>query len=89
LILLTRGRNRDSALSFDPTTEAELPQFRDPVCGRKVDLAIAFASEEHDGQRYFFDTRECHYDFLADPHRYGHVHPADDPRLEEDEVTGP
>lgn len=63
--------------------------LRDPVCGKNVDPSMAFASEEHDGRRYFFDSRECHYEFLADPHRYGHHHPPDDPRLAEDEVTGP
>lgn len=64
-------------------------ELRDPVCGRKVDPAKAFASEEHDGRRYDFDSRECHYEFLANPHRYGHDHQPDDPRLEEDEITGP
>ena len=47
--------------------------FRDPVCGHDVDPATAFASEEHDGRTVYFDSRECHYEFLADPHRYGHV----------------
>jgi YHS domain-containing protein len=63
--------------------------FRDPVCGHDVDPATAFASEEHDGRTYYFDSRECHYEFRADPHRYGHVHAPDDPRPEQDEVTGP
>ena len=74
----------------DPLMEAEVPNlFRDPVCAHEVDPATAFASEDHDGRRYYFDSRECHYEFLADPHRYGHVHSPDDSRLEQDEVTGP
>ena len=71
-------------------TEAEMASlFKDPICGHEVDPATAFASEEHDGRTYYFDSRECHYEFLADPHRYGHVHSPDDPRLEQDEITGP
>lgn len=61
----------------------------DPVCGHDVDPAMAFAMEEHDGHRYYFHSRECHYQFLADPHRYEHIHAPDDPRPEQDEVTGP
>lgn len=63
--------------------------FKDPVCGHDVDPATAVAVEEHDGRRDYFDSRECHYEFLANPHRYGHVHSPDDPRLEQDEITGP
>ncbi len=59
------------------------------VTRHEVDPTTAFASEEHDGRRYYFDSRECHYEFLAAPHRYGHIHSPDDPRLEQDEITGP
>jgi len=62
---------------------------KDPVCGHAVDPGTSFAMEEHDGRRFYFDSRECHYQFLADPHRYGHVHPPGDPRPERDEVAGP
>lgn len=67
-------------MRFPDGGESGLPT--DPICGRPVDVATAFASEEHDGRWYYFDSRECQYEFLAAPHRYGHVHPPDDPRPE-------
>ena len=61
----------------------------DPVCGVAVDPETAYASDEHDGRRFYFSNRSCHEAFLANPHRSGHSHAPDDPRPEQDKVTGP
>ena len=44
----------------------------DPVCGMQIRPDGAAASEEHDGQVFFFCSEGCHRAFMADPHRYGH-----------------
>ena len=49
-------------------------QVTDPVCGMRIDAADAVASEEHEGQTFFFCSARCHETFVADPHRYGHPH---------------
>lgn len=43
---------------------------RDPVCESEIDLAIAAASEDHDGWAYFFCSERCHGRFLASPDRF-------------------
>ena len=45
---------------------------KDPVCGMDIDPDQAAASEEHDGQVFYFCGEHCHRAFLADPHLYGH-----------------
>lgn len=44
----------------------------DPVCQMVIDPADAAASEEHEGQTFYFCSHQCHETFKADPHRYGH-----------------
>ncbi|HZD21791.1 MAG TPA: YHS domain-containing protein [Acidimicrobiia bacterium] len=39
----------------------------DPVCGMQIDPDAAVASEEHDGQVFYFCGEHCHQVFLADP----------------------
>jgi len=56
--------------SDEPTT------MTDPVCGMSVDLATAAATREHDGVTFAFCSERCAATFDADPHRYGHPHPA-------------
>ncbi|GAA5518531.1 potassium-transporting ATPase ATP-binding subunit [Demequina sediminis] len=48
----------------------------DPVCGMSVDPATAAATREHDGVTFAFCSAHCAATFDADPHRYGHPHPA-------------
>jgi Cu+-exporting ATPase len=47
-------------------------QVTDPVCGMRLDPADAAASEQHDGQTFYFCSESCHNTFVADPHHYGH-----------------
>jgi Cu+-exporting ATPase len=47
---------------------------KDPVCGMEINPQQAAATEEHDGQTFYFCSDDCHQKFLADPHRYGHHH---------------
>ena len=44
----------------------------DPVCGMQVRPQEAAATEEHDGQTFYFCSTGCHDSFVKDPHRYGH-----------------
>lgn len=44
--------------------------IRDPVCGKKLDLAKAMASEDHDGWAYFFCSARCHGLFRRSPGSY-------------------
>nr|WP_274638366.1 heavy metal translocating P-type ATPase [Microbacterium bovistercoris] len=48
----------------------------DPVCGMKIDPKTAAATREHDGTTFYFCSTGCANTFDADPHRYGHPHPA-------------
>lgn len=47
---------------------------KDPVCGMDVDPQQAAATEEHEGQTFYFCSHDCHQKFVADPHTYGHPH---------------
>ncbi|MGO2632887.1 MAG: HAD-IC family P-type ATPase, partial [Galactobacter sp.] len=42
----------------------------DPVCGMTLDPAQAAASEDVNGQTYYFCSESCHTKFLAQPERY-------------------
>lgn len=59
---------------------------KDPVCGMEIRREDAVASEEHDGQTFYFCSHECHQTFVNDPHRYGH---GDRGEVEANEPEGP
>jgi YHS domain-containing protein len=42
----------------------------DPVCGMRINKAIAPASMEHEGQRYYFCVEACRARFAEDPDHY-------------------
>jgi YHS domain-containing protein len=44
--------------------------MRDPVCGMDVDPLTATASEQVDGQTYYFCSEDCYRTFTADPTTY-------------------
>jgi Cu+-exporting ATPase len=46
----------------------------DPVCGMPIRPQEAAASEEHDGQTFYFCSTGCRDTFLGDPHQYGQPH---------------
>jgi len=48
----------------------------DPVCGMTIDPKTAATTREHDGNTFYFCATSCAEKFDADPHRYGHPHPA-------------
>ncbi len=48
---------------------------KDPVCGMEIRPQDAAASEEHDGQTFYFCSTACRDAFRQDPHRYGHPTP--------------
>lgn len=50
-------------------------KLKDPVCGMEVSPEDAVATEDHDGQTFYFCSHACHKAFVKDPHLYGH--PAD------------
>lgn len=58
----------------NPTESAML--VTDPVCGMQIDPDTTVATREHDGATFYFCSRGCAAAFDADPHRYGHPHPA-------------
>ena len=39
----------------------------DPVCGMRIDPDDAVATEEHDGETYYFCSEACREAFVADP----------------------
>src|SRR5512136_1990908 len=43
---------------------------KDPVCGMEIDPKAAFATREHMGQVFYFDSENCVKQFDADPHRF-------------------
>lgn len=52
---------------------------KDPVCGMELDPKTAFATREHEGQTFYFCSKDCAARFDADPHRYGHPPKSDAP----------
>jgi Cu+-exporting ATPase len=48
------------------------PTVKDPVCGMMIDPQTAFATREHEGQTFYFCSRDCADKFDTDPHKYGH-----------------
>ncbi len=50
--------------------EMETMTVKDPVCGMEIDPSNAVATEEHEGQTYYFCSAACHDKFLADPGAY-------------------
>ena len=47
-----------------------MPTVKDPVCGMQIDPNTAHASEEYEGQKYYFCSASCHERFKADPKQY-------------------
>ncbi len=43
---------------------------KDPVCGMEIDPQTAYATREHMGHTYYFDSATCVEQFDADPHKY-------------------
>ncbi len=43
---------------------------KDPVCGMEIDPQTAYATREHMGNTYYFDSATCVEQFDADPHKY-------------------
>ena len=46
------------------------PTVKDPVCGMNIDPNAAVASEEYQGQRYYFCSQACHDRFKANPQQF-------------------
>ncbi|MEW6060133.1 MAG: heavy metal translocating P-type ATPase [Actinomycetota bacterium] len=47
--------------------EEKMETVKDAVCGMEIDPAGAAASEEYEGQTYYFCSQVCHEKFMADP----------------------
>lgn len=45
----------------------------DPVCGMRIDPENAIASEEYEGQTFYFCSAGCNAAFHKDPRRYVHA----------------
>jgi len=43
---------------------------KDPVCGMEIDPQTAYATREHMGHTYYFDSVTCVEQFDTDPHKY-------------------
>jgi Cu+-exporting ATPase len=43
---------------------------KDPVCGMEIDPQTAYATREHMGHTFYFDSGKCVEQFDADPHKY-------------------
>jgi YHS domain-containing protein len=55
----------------------------DPVCGMRVERALAAGTEDFHGQTYFFCSASCKQTFRANPGHYAAAPPdrePDDPR---------
>jgi Cu+-exporting ATPase len=50
--------------------EETMATVKDPVCGMEIDPSTAAASEEYEGQTYYFCSKSCHDSFMAEPDKY-------------------
>ena len=65
-------------------------EFRDPVCGMRVDPSKSRFSHEHGGTAYYFCCGGCHAAFKADPARFVAAAPPGDPaEVAAETVTDP
>jgi YHS domain-containing protein len=55
----------------DDSAGAHGASARDPVCGARIDVLSAAASEEDAGNVYYFCSHACHERFKARPWVYG------------------
>ncbi len=63
----------ETRVEVGPQEETEMttaPMVKDPVCGMTIDPNTAAASEEHEGQRYYFCSQACHGRFKANPGQF-------------------
>ncbi|MBA2725647.1 MAG: YHS domain-containing protein [Actinobacteria bacterium] len=44
-----------------------LQNGKDPVCGMEISPEDAVATEDHDGQTFYFCSHACHEAFVKDP----------------------
>jgi Cu+-exporting ATPase len=50
--------------------EEAMATVKDPVCGMEIDPAAAAASQEYEGQTYYFCSESCQQRFAAAPDQY-------------------
>jgi len=50
--------------------EVEMATVKDPVCGMEIDPKSAVATEEYQGETYYFCSDSCHEKFKAEPEKY-------------------
>lgn len=48
-------------------------KLHDPVCGKRIDLEDAVASEDHGGWAYFFCSLRCHAAFKSSPAHFANA----------------
>lgn len=60
----------DGRVSFGDREEIEMANAVDPVCGRELKRAEAAAAVDLHGTVYFFCSKACHDQFVADPSLY-------------------
>ena len=69
-------KEEDTHMTHPTDTTSDATLVTDPVCNMRIDPATAAATREHDGTTFSFCSTGCAAAFDADPHRYGHPHPA-------------
>lgn len=47
-----------------------MAQVKDPVCGMTIEDSDAVATVEHDGQTYYFCSKDCAEEFEESPGDY-------------------
>jgi Cu+-exporting ATPase len=50
--------------------EVEMATVKDAVCGMEIDPKSAVATEDYEGETYYFCSESCHEKFKADPQKY-------------------
>jgi YHS domain-containing protein len=54
-------------VAFGDREELEMAMAVDPVCGRELKRADAAGAVDHHGVVYYFCSKACHDQFVADP----------------------
>jgi Cu+-exporting ATPase len=64
--------------SIEPVDHKGMPAAKvlDPVCGMRIEIEKAVASEEYAGSTHHFCSAQCHRLFRAAPERYVGSKPA-------------
>jgi Cu+-exporting ATPase len=79
------NHKNDSTYNHGPGNEHK---FMDPICGMSTDDGNAFIQHEHNGNKYYFCSKNCLDKFKSDPQKYTNIIPSEKVESQPDAEAG-